>query len=609
MLSELRISGLGVIADAGLNPHPGFTVVTGETGAGKTMVVTALGLVAGGRADAARVRVGADRAVVEARWEATSPAAERAITEAVESVGGDVDDDGSAICVRTVSAEGRSRAHLGGRSVPLGALASISQQLLAIHGQQEAISLLSPSVQRRVLDRYAGLDTSTAAETSRGATGSAGSGRGGPLAGYRTARAGWLAARAELADRVGRARELAQREQLLRMGLTEIDALAPQPGEDAELIATVKRLENVDGMRTAAAGAAAALSGVGGSGDPDAPTAAGLADTAARQLAGSGDDELAGMVPAVQQAVSVLTEVGADLAGYLDTLDADPAALDRALTRQAELRALTRKYGADVDEVLAWAEAARTELASLDTSDAALGELRQRVDTLAAEVAAAAAKLTARRRKAAAALSKQATTELKKLAMSRSALRVAVTGRAVEPGADPAATDTPLVQIDGQWWHAGQDGVDHVEILLTPHPGSPELPITKGASGGELSRVMLALEVVLAGADTVGTLVFDEVDAGVGGRAATEIGSRLAALAKSHQVIVVTHLAQVAAYADRQYVVDGAAGTRKNTGVHAAGVRVVEGADRELELARMLGGTDTDAALAHARDLLTAARG
>jgi len=588
VLTELRIAGLGVIAEAVIEPHPGFTVVTGETGAGKTMVVTALGLAGGGRADPARVRAGADRAVVETRWHLPPGAqAARALDSAVQAAGGSADEDGTVICIRTVSADGRSRAHVGGRSAPLGVLAEVTEPLLAVHGQSEAISLLRPAAQRAVLDRFAGL-------TER-------------VADYRQVRDCWQNAATELAERIGRARELAQREQLLRMGLQEIDAVAPLPGEDAELNATVRRLENADALREAAGQALVALSFTAESTD-DAPSAVALVETARRRLAGSGDPRLSSWEPLLQQSLTVLTEVGAELSGYLGELDADPGSLEQALSRQSVLRQLGRRYGSDADAVLAWADAARAELDRLDSSEEALAAMRERVDALSAEVGRLASEISDQRSVAAATLGRATTGELTSLAMGRATVRVDVTRRiATTPGPDTVELLGPAtgraIPSGPQLVHAGPDGIDQVEMLMTAHPGAPELPIGRGASGGELSRVMLALEVVLADADTVGTLVFDEVDAGVGGRAATEIGRRLAGLAQSHQVIVVTHLAQVAAFADRQYVVDVAPdGT-----VGTSSVKPVDGQTRIAELARMLGGTDSGSALAHAADLLGAA--
>ena len=561
VLQELRISDLGVIDDAVLEPHPGFTVVTGETGAGKTMVVTALGLVTGGRGDAARVRAGSDRAVVEARLAIATDAPGVAT---VAAAGGRFDDDGTVIAVRTVGSDGRSRAHLGGRSVPLATLAELTDPLIAVHGQSEAISLLRPAQQRAVLDQFAGL--------------------GDDIRAYRELRAQWQQLAADLADRRARARERAQREQLLRLGLAEIESVAPLPGEDADLIAEAKRLENVDGLRLAAHGALVAVSGSEdfATATADAATAVGLTQDARHLLENAADPRLTELAGQLQQASVVLADVGAELSGYLSDLDADPARLQEVLTRQAALRTLTRRYGEDVDAVLAWARDAADELEGLDSSEHRLAELQQELDRVRGRVACAAEVISRRRSDAAVTLGTSVTAELDQLAMARAVVLVRVEPR------DASATDPDAVQIGGRWVTAGADGVDQVEIVMVAHSGAPELPIAKGASGGELSRVMLALEVVLADADPVSTMVFDEVDAGVGGRAATEIGSRLAALARSHQVIVVTHLAQVAAHADRHYVVDATGSGRVGT----SNLRRVEGPEREVELARMLGGTE-----------------
>ncbi|HEY5878596.1 MAG TPA: DNA repair protein RecN [Nakamurella sp.] len=584
MLQELRIMDLGVIDEAVIEPDPGFTVVTGETGAGKTMVVTALGLIGGGRGDAGRVRAGRDRASVEVRWapgagghdpSAADGAAVNAVVSAVvSSVGGRFDEDGSLIACRTVRADGRSRAHIGGRAVPLAALSELTESLIAVHGQSEAISLLRPGPQRAVLDRFAGL--------------------GEDLAAYRDLRARWQRLAADLADRRARARERAQREQLLRVGLAEIEAAAPRPGEDRDLVDEVRRLQNLDGLRAAAAGAHESLTGT-----EDAaatPTAVTLVHGAQHLLDTADDPRLGELAGQLRQASVVLADVGSELSGYLAGLDDEPGRLTRVLERQAVLRALTRRYGEDLDAVCAWARSAARELLELDSSEDRIAHLQAELDGLRREVGALAARLSGERSAAADRLGRLVTAELASLAMARATVRVRVSHRVADP-ADPQA-----VPVDLGWLVAGPDGVDQVEIVMVAHPGAPELPIAKGASGGELSRVMLALEVVLAESDPVSTMVFDEVDAGVGGRAATEIGSRLAALARTHQVIVVTHLAQVAAHADRHFVVDADSSGRIGT----SNVRQVGGRDRERELARMLGGTNGPAARAHARDLLAA---
>ncbi|TQM37148.1 DNA repair protein RecN [Pseudonocardia cypriaca] len=582
MLAEMRIQGLGVIDDATLELDPGLTVLTGETGAGKTMVVTGLSLLGGGRAEASRVAGGARRAVVEGRFTA-DPAA----LAVADEVGADADEDGTLIAVRTVSADGRSRAHLGGRSVPVGVLSRLAEATLAVHGQNDQLRLLRPAEQRALLDRFAGDAVA------------------GPLERYRAVRAEWQRVTAELAERRDGARRLAQEADMLRHGLTEIEAVDPRPAEDVELVDLARRLAAADDLREAATAAQAALVGADEL-DPDAPAALALIGDARHRLAAAGDPELSGLDARLGEALALLGDVGTELTAYLDRLDADPERLAQVLARQAELKALTRKYAADIDGVLAWAAAARERLAGLDTSDEALAALAARRDELAAELARHAQVVTAARTEAAARLAEGATAELAGLAMRDARLQVSVTPR-------EAGRDAPdALQVGGALLAAGTDGVDEVELRLVAHAGATPQPLHKGASGGELSRVMLALEVALAGADPVPTMVFDEVDAGVGGRAAVEIGRRLARLAARHQVIVVTHLPQVAAYADRHLVVDKSSAGQNGaggTGRVRSSVRTLPEADRIVELARMLAGLEhTDTGRAHAEELLAAAR-
>ncbi|MDA3630830.1 DNA repair protein RecN [Saccharopolyspora sp. WRP15-2] len=577
MLAEMRIQGLGVIDDATLALHQGLTVVTGETGAGKTMVVTGLHLLGGGRADASRVRSGAKRAVVEGRFQTTtdSPAAKVA-----SEAGAEPDDDGSLIAIRTVAADGRSRAHLGGRSVPNALLSELAEQVLAVHGQNDQLRLLRPGEQRAVLDRFAGDPVLQV------------------LANYQRVRADWAEAVRELTERTERSRELAREADLLRHGLSEIEAVAPEPGEDVALVDEARRLADADQLRETAAGAQLALTGAA-DGDPDAPGAIGLIGEARRRLSAAEDPALRELESRVGEAVAVLADVGGELGSYLDRLDADPARLEQVLARQSELKQLTKKYAADVDGVLEWAEDARARLSGMDTSEEALAALAARRDELAAELAELAVELTEARQEAAVGLSAAVSEELDGLAMAQARLEVVVQPKSAEAG-DPNA-----LQVRGKSVHAGPEGVDEVELQLIAHSGAPALPIHKGASGGELSRVMLALEVVLADADTVPTLVFDEVDAGVGGRAAVEIGRRLARLARTHQVVVVTHLPQVAAYADRHLVVDKGSA---DGGLTKSDVRVVADERRVVELARMLAGMDsTETGRAHAEELLNTA--
>jgi DNA repair protein RecN (Recombination protein N) len=579
VLEELRITGLGVIDDTTLRLTGGMNVITGETGAGKTMVVTGLGLLFGGRADAGRVRADPGRAVVEGRLRLTGPLADSVATRITEA-GAEVDDDGSVLLSRTVTIEGRSRAHVGGRSMPVAMLTEVGEQVVAVHGQSDQQRLLRPSEQRTQLDRFAGPELEKLLET------------------YRESFARWRAVVEDLTDRRRNARARTQEADLLKLGLDEISRVDPQPGEDEELRDEVQRLEHAEGLRTAASLAAQALAG-GVEADDETPDATELIGTARRTLEAqsSVDPKLGELAARVEEVATLVADVSAELSAYLGLLDADPARLEVIYERRAELRALTRKYADDVEGVIAWAENARTRLAALDTSDDVLEELEKERVRLAGQVGELAARLTAGRIEAAGRFAEAVSVELAGLAMPHSKVEVAVLART-------GGRDEPTVTVDGAELAVGPDGADEVELRLLAHPGAPSLPLQKGASGGELSRVMLAIEVVFAGAGGPPTLVFDEVDAGVGGQAAVEIGRRLARLARTHQVLVVTHLPQVAAFADRHLVV-----AKDTSGaITTSGVRIVEETERARELARMLAGLpDSDLGIAHAEELLAVA--
>jgi DNA repair protein RecN (Recombination protein N) len=577
MLEEMRISGLGVISEAVLEFDPGLTVVTGETGAGKTMLVTGLGLLFGGRADSSRLRPGVEAASVEGRL-LVKPASEPA--ELVAEAGGDIDEDGSLVLRRVVTAAGRSRAAAGGAAVPASVLARLAGGLVAIHGQSDQQRLTQPAEQRQALDRYAGLD----------------------LTECRQAFADWRAAVAELDRRSRDARELAREAELLRYGIAEIEAVAPEPGQDVELARLAERLEHADALRVAARLAHNALLG-----DPDDPvgdasdvqTLLGLARRALGQVGGT-DPVLDALDGRMAELAAAAADLGAELADYEGQLDADPARLAGVHERRAALSGLTRKYGANLAAVLDWAAEAAQRLAAADTSEDTLQRLAAERDRAAARYAELAAAISAQRSLAAGKLSRLVTAELAALAMPAARVRFGVRHR-------PATEDGVQALVGGTPVGAGPDGVDEVELTLQPHPDAPELPVQRGASGGELSRVMLAIEVGLADANPMPSMVFDEVDAGVGGRAAVEIGRRLALLARDRQVIVVTHLAQVASFADRHLVVDKMLGDPAG-GVTRSDIRQVQGKDRLAELARMLAGDDTAVAREHAAELLEAAR-
>nr|WP_196791980.1 DNA repair protein RecN [Motilibacter deserti] len=583
-MEEVRIRALGVIEDAVLELAPGLTVLTGETGAGKTMVVTSLGLLLGGKADPGAIRTGSASAVVEGS--VVLPAGHPALARA-EEAGAEL-DDGVLLLGRTVSA-GRSRAHLGGRSVPAAVLSELAEDLVAVHGQSDQHRLLRPARQRQALDRYAGSAVADLLER------------------YRSR---WSRLR-EVEDRLHelttRARERAQEADLLRFGLGEVEAVDPQPGEDVALREESDRLGHADALRTAALTAHAAILGDADAYD-DAPDAAGLLSAARRALEAerAHDPQLAGLADRLGEAAYLLTDLGADLAAYAASVDADPGRLAQVQERRAALAGLTRKYGETVDAVLEWSRQAAERLTGLEGDDDAIAGLGQERAALREELGTLAAALSAARTKAAVRLGEEVTRELAALAMPRARVEVSVTQQPADgrPADGPGAAQTVLT-VDGRDVVAGAYGADAIELLLAANPGSPARPLGKGASGGELSRVMLALEVALAGADPVPTFVFDEVDAGVGGKAAVEVGRRLARLARSAQVVVVTHLPQVAAHADRHLVVvkdaDGS--------VTKSGVVALDDEGRVQELSRMLAGFEgSGTGRAHAQELLEAAR-
>lgn len=558
MIEELGIRDLGVIADATLPLGAGFTAVTGETGAGKTMVVTALGLLLGARADAGAVRSGAKQAWVEGRWLVPD---DGTIAERVAETGGEV-EAGELLLGRSVSAEGRSRAIVGGRSAPVGVLAELGEELVVVHGQADQQRLRSAVAQREALDRFAGAPLQAA------------------LGEYREVFASWRADAAELV-RLREAHDTRAREaQELREALDEVEIADPQPGEDVELAERADRLSNLEELRMAAAQARALVSAEDlGDGAPDAIA---LVDSARRHLERvvEHDATLAPMAEALQSAEFLLADASTELAGYLAGLDADGAReLEIVQERRALLTALIRRHGGTLDEVIEFRRLGGLRLVELDSDDERIEVLEASVARLSDEVERLAARLTELRTEAADRLATAVTAELGALAMPDARVSVSV-----DAEHEPAA-----------------HGRDQVAILLQPHPGTEPRPVSRGASGGELSRVMLAIEVVIAGSDPVPTFVFDEVDAGVGGAAAIEIGRRLARLAERSQVIVVTHLAQVAAFASNHLsVVKGTDGR-----VTSSSVRQLSGVEREAEMARLLSGlADSESGLAHARELL-----
>jgi DNA repair protein RecN (Recombination protein N) len=560
MLEELFISALGVIDEAGLEFGPGLNVVTGETGAGKTMVISALGLLLGARASSGAVRQGAGRARVEGRvhLDPGSPVARRAL-----EAGADLDDD-SLILARTVTAEGRSRASAGGVAVPAALLSSLAADLVVVHGQSDQHFLLSPGKQRDYLDTFGGSDLIAAREH------------------YSDTFDRLTAVTADLEAIVGKARERAQEADLLRFGINEIGALAPRVGEDLELRAEELRLGHVDGLRRAADEARLALSG---DDDTEATNALGLVALARKSLEAERehDDQLSAIAELLAAASYGLADAAADLSSYADALETDPIRLAVVQERRARLGALLPKYGDTIDEVLAWRDQAEARVAELDDGTGRADDLRAEQRSLTSSLGALGGALSTARATAARDLETLVTSELSALAMPHAGFLVSQTALA-EPG---------------------RDGLDEITFQLAGSPGADPRPLQRGASGGELSRVMLAIEVCLAGTRPVPTMVFDEVDSGVGGKAAVGVGRRLARLARDVQVVVVTHLPQVAAFADRHYAVVRSGDGRVTT----SGVTLLDDAGRRQELSRMLAGLEnSQTALAHADELVELAR-
>ncbi|UJP10682.1 DNA repair protein RecN [Microbacterium sp. KUDC0406] len=555
MIEEMRIRGLGVIDDAVLPLGAGFTAITGETGAGKTMVVTGLGLLLGARADSGAVRAGASQASVAGVW-VVPP--DGAVSDIVTDAGGELEpagDSAELYVSRTLTTEGRSRASVGGRAAPAGVLSSLAEELVVVHGQSDQLRLRSAAAQRDALDRFGGDAVADALGT------------------YGAVFARWRALDAEIADLVENRDRRAEEAARLREDLAQIEALDPQPGEDRELNERAERLANAEELRVAASVARGAISSE--EGEPDVSA---LISEARRALDRVTDPQLTEIGTALEDLGYRAADLALQLSGYLADLDeTGPHELAAVEERRAALSVLIRQHGS-LDEALALWGSGSARLAELDDDGDRIERLQAEAAQARAEVDAAADALTGLRTAAAERLSAAVSEELHALAMPDARLVVEVA-----PGIEST------------------HGRDDVAILLAPHPGADPRPVSKGASGGELSRVMLAIEVVIAGVDPVPTFVFDEVDAGIGGAAAIEVGRRLARLAERAQVIAVTHLAQVAAFATNHLTVVKASGGA----VTASSVRRLDGEEREAEMARLLSGLpDSDAALTHARELL-----
>ena len=556
MIKEIYIRDLGVIREARLAFSQGLNVLSGETGAGKTMVLTALGLLLGGRADASAVRAGSAGLFVEGRW---FPVAGE-VADRVEEAGSTL-DEGELLANRSVSSEGKSRAAIGGVSIPVGLLADLGEKLVVVHGQADQLRLKSPAAQREALDSFAVI--------------------GALVSEYGVHYSAWLGAQKSLDDVLTNKQANAREVETLLEDLKAIEKVSPRQGEDLELRDLAARMSNLEALRSAAAAAREALASE--TDDVDVQT---LLAGARRSLENQRavDSSIEDIAEKLSEASFQIADVASRLSSYVVSLEADSElSFDEVQRRLAEVNGLIRRFGNSLDDVFAHSEFAAKRVLELDDSEDRIAALREQVQARRDSAEALAQQLTARRVESATALAREVNLELAGLAMAGAELVVDVS----------AAEDL------------GPYGRDLVSIMLRSYPGAEPRPIGKGASGGELSRIMLAIEVVLAKGSNVATFIFDEVDAGVGGAAAIEVGRRLARLSKQAQVIVITHLAQVAAFADNHQRVL----KTQNGDITESDVASLSAEDREAELARMLSGlSDSVSARQHATELMSLAR-
>ena len=566
-LEEISIRNLGIIDQSTLELGSGLNVLTGETGAGKTMILTALALVLGGKSDSALVRTGSERLIASAQFNLPTITAD--LREIAENSGSDI-SDGSLILTRTVNSDGKSKAVAGGTTVPAATLANFADQLVEIHGQAANHQIVKPARQRELLDRYAGAKLSAALATYQG-----------EFASYNDLKARIKAA---LDSASKRDREIGDLEEFLQ-GWQKLKAVR---GEYSETTNQIARLSSVEDLRAASAGATEALT--------DETSGALTVLGAARRfldLAKGKDSKLDEIATSIAEGFFLIDDAAREIASYLTALEADPGKLDSLQSRKAEINSFLKKYGgtgsADEDLVLlaARAKGAKEAIADLNGGEDRIRELQAELSAIKRNLVVSAKNLTEIRTSASLSLSRAVTSEIAALAMPHTVFSIAITS-ADYNGSLKESDFTNL-------------GCDEIAMQVQGHIGAPLITLGKGASGGEMSRIMLALEVVLAQTHPVGTYIFDEVDAGVGGKAAIEVGRRLAALAKHTQVIVVTHLPQVAAWADTHFVVKKSS----DGSISQSDVTKLEDRARVEEIARMLAGLEGSAsAQEHAAELL-----
>ena len=566
-LEEISIRNLGIIDQSTLELGSGLNVLTGETGAGKTMILTALALVLGGKSDSSLVRTGTERLVASAQF--SLPAVSADLKEIAESSGSDI-SEGSLILTRTVNSDGKSKAVAGGTTVPAATLANFADQLVEIHGQAANHQIVKPARQRELLDRYAGAKFATALQSYQGV-----------FANYNELKARIKSA-VDSASK--KDREISELEEFLQAW----QKLKAVRGEYAETTNAIARLSSVEDLRASSVGANQALS--------DESAGALTVIGAARRFldnAKGKDSKLDEIAGSIADGFFLIDDAARELTSYLTALEADPGKLDALQSRKAEINAFLKKYGgagAGDDELIllaARAKGAKEAIADLNGGEDRIKELQAELAGVKKELLKCAKNLTDLRSAAALSLSKAVTAEIAALAMPHTIFSIAIASADYE-GSLKESDFTNL-------------GCDEIAMQIQGHKGAPLISLGKGASGGEMSRIMLALEVVLAQTHPVGTYIFDEVDAGVGGKAAIEVGRRLAALAKHTQVIVVTHLPQVADWADTHFVVKKSS----DGSVSQSDVTKLEDKARVEEIARMLAGLEGSAsAQEHAAELL-----
>lgn len=571
MLLALNIQDFALAGRIEIEFGPGLNVLTGETGAGKSIIIDAVSALIGGRAGADDVRQGQERAVLEAAFAVTSPAVQASLEE-LDAAPGDGDD--TLILVREISASGRSKCRINGRLANVSGLAQVGKALVDIHGQHDHQSLFQTSYHLDLLDALGGDE----------------------ILALRDRVSRLAEERARILQEIERLkegeRERARLEDLLTYQIEEIASARLRPGEDDELEAERARLVHVERLVQGIQHAYAALY-EGGHG---APSAVDLAGDALHRLEGliEYDNDLAPLVRSLEQAVVAMQEAAHDLRRYQAQLAADPERLFDVESRLEQIARLKRKYGATIEEILAFAEGAQADLEALTSSADRLSQLERSLTSVELELAKAAVSLSRTRRKAAEEVQTAVSERLRALRMPHARFEVAFS----------VEEDPQGVEIDGRRLAVNRRGIDRVEFLFSANLGEAPRPLAKIASGGEMSRVALAIKATLAQVDPAGTLIFDEVDAGIGGETAERVADALVELARTHQVLVVTHLAQIAARADRHMTVVKEADGDRTT----VSVRLLEGEERVWEIARMLDGRRTPTSFDHAKALLTMAQ-